>query len=225
MKIARPLAATLLSCTALLSVAAGLPARAQISYEARLSGLPVGEATQRWSLEKDHYQLETEIAPIFGPRIRYVSSGTVGEAGIKPAEYAEFRGGSTPRQQARFDWTSKQVSYGNPESPQSAKLEAGAQELNTLPFQLSWLGTKNTATMQIMTGRKLRQDRFAMSDGGTLKLMGKSTPVRVWRTPDAEEGTEIWLAVEFGNLPVKIIRHDDKGELQLIAKTIEFQQE
>jgi len=219
-------AATLLAATLPAAEAAGLPVRARIVYQASLSGLPVGEAVQQWVLDKQHYRLETEVTPIFGPKIRYLSNGEVTDGGLKPADYAEFRGkGDSPRQQARFDWGSHQVSYGAPESPQSGKLEAGAQDYNTLPFQLAWLGKKPNASLQIVTGRKLRQDKLVQAEAGSISLMGKNTPTRIWRTQDVEEGSEIWLAPEYGGLPVKIVRHDDKGEQLLVAKSIEYQQE
>lgn len=209
-----------------LGHAASLPGHARIVYEARLSGLAVGQASQNWSLSKTHFQLDTEITPIFGPKIRYQSSGEVGDSGIKPQRYAEYRGGdNTPRQQANFDWMAAIVSFGNSENTQTAKLEMGAQDLNTLPFQLSWLNTKPGTNLQIVTGRKVRQDRFTAGDTVSFKLMGKLTNVRVWQTADRDDGMEVWLAPDFANLPVKIIRHDDRGEIQLVARTIEFQQE
>ena len=226
MSLTRLLPFTLIALALQAVQAAGLPVKARIVYQASLAGLPIGEATQQWTIDKQHYRLETEVSPIFGAKIRYLSNGELGESGIKPADYAEFRGkGDTPRQQARFDWTAKQVSYGAPDNPQSGKLEAGAQDYNTLPYQLAWLGKKPATTVQIVTGRKIKQDRMAQAEAGSMMLMGKNTPTRIWRTQDAEEGTEIWLAPEFGGLPVKIVRHDDKGEQLLVAKTIEYQQE
>lgn len=216
---------TLLALAMTLSAqAAPLPAQATIVYQARLGGLPVGEAIQRWTIRAGQYQLSTELKPILGPRIRYQSSGSLTEQGLRPQEYAEYRGSnSQPKTRARFDWNKLEVSYGRSEAQQTGKLAPGAQDLNALPFQLSWLAGKPVPSMQIMTGRKLRQDKFAEGPQSKLTLMGKSQPARVWIAPEGEESTEIWLAPALGNLPVKIIRHDDKGELQLVAKNIEYQ--
>ncbi|MDN3577987.1 DUF3108 domain-containing protein [Chitinimonas viridis] len=224
--IARSLLLTLSLLAATAPQAADLPRQARITYEARLSGLPVGEAVQRWQREGSKYTLDTEITPILGSRIRYHSEGELTPAGLRPSSYGEFRGSSsTPRQQAQFDWRTRQVSYGPADALQSAPLDSGAQDLNTLPFQLAWLGTKTTANLQIITGRKLRDDAFTASTGSPFALMGKQTATRIWRAPDGDKRTEFWLATDYANLPVKIVRHDDKGELQLIAKHIEYQLE
>ncbi|PHV11291.1 DUF3108 domain-containing protein [Chitinimonas sp. BJB300] len=206
------------------SMANPLPSQAVIVYKANLGGFPVGEATQRWTLNNGRYELNTELRPILGPDIRYQSTGDVTEKGLKPSDYAEFRSrNKQPRTQAKFDWDKQEVTYGKTESLQTGKLSIGAQDLNALPFQLSWLGSKPAPVMQVMTGRKLREDHFKEAAPNKLTLMGKSHTTRVWISPDGTEATEIWLAPTLGNLPVKIIRHDDKGELQLVAKTIEYQ--
>lgn len=225
MATTRTLLATIALALAGLSAQAGpLPRQATIVYQARLGGLPVGEATQRWTLSQGRYQLSTELKPILGPRIQYLSHGKVGEQGLQPSDYAEFRGNnSEPKTQARFDWAALEVSYGRSEAQQSGKLQPGAQDLNALPFQLSWLAGKPAPSMQIMTGRKLRNDRFSEAAPASLNLMGQNQPARVWIAPEGEESTEIWLAPKLANLPVKIIRHDDKGELQLVAKNIAYQ--
>ncbi|MGQ5522858.1 DUF3108 domain-containing protein [Chitinimonas sp. PSY-7] len=205
-------------------IAGPLPSQAKIIYKAILGGFPVGEATQNWTLNNGQYELNTEIKPILGPDIRYQSTGSVTAQGLKPSDYAEYRSrNKQPRTQAKFNWAKQEVTYGKTESLQTGKLNAGAQDLNALPFQLSWLGNNPVPAMQIMTGRKLRQDHFTEAAPNKLTLMGKSHTARVWIAPQGEESTEIWLAPSLGNLPVKIIRHDEKGELQLVAKTIEYQ--
>ncbi|WP_051319338.1 DUF3108 domain-containing protein [Chitinimonas koreensis] len=212
-----------LAAASLAPLAEPLPARATITYEARLGGMPVGEAVQRWTLAQGQYKLDTEIKPILGPRIRYQSSGAVGNGGLKPADYAEYRGGDTPRNQVRFDWTARQVSYGAPDALKNAKLDDGAQDLNALPFQLAWLGDKSPARVQVVTGRKVRDDRFALAAPASVSLKGKTVAARVWRVPEGGDATEFWLAPELGNLPVKIVRRDDHGELQLVAKQLDYQ--
>ncbi|MBV8656192.1 MAG: DUF3108 domain-containing protein [Burkholderiales bacterium] len=209
---------------ALPAIANELPARAHIVYEARLGGFPVGQADQQWRIENGRYTLTTEVAPIIGPHIRYISHGEVSSDGLQPLDYAEFKGNdSTPKHIARFDWKHGEVQFGEPNTLTSGKLEAGAQDLNVLPFQLAWLGDKNTADVQIATGRKLREDHFGLTDPVRVNIMGKGQDTRIWRAPGNDERTEVWLAPGLANLPVRIIRSDDNRELQLIARTVEFE--
>ncbi|WP_269533603.1 DUF3108 domain-containing protein [Chitinimonas sp. BJYL2] len=203
-----------------------LPAQARIVYSAKLSGLTVGEAVQSWRVSEGRYRLTTELNPIIGPRIRYESQGLLTDAGLKPQDYAEYRNrDETPRHLARFEWARKLVVQGAPDRLQQHKLDTGAQELNALPFHLAFLGAARTAHVQVATGRKLRNDRFTQAGMQTVSLKGQQVDARVWRSESGDDRTEFWLAPGHANLPVRILRQDDKGELQLIAQTIEFQQE
>jgi len=217
------LLATLFAAT-LPTLAADLPAHAHIVYEARLGGIPVGQADQQWRIEQGRYTLTTEVVPLFGPHIRYVSHGEVKGSGLMPLDYAEFRGNDTaPKHIARFDWQHGEVQFGDPNSLTSGRLEDGAQDLNVLPFQLAWLGDKAAADFQIATGRKLREDHFGPADPVRMNIMGKGQDTHIWRAAGNDERTEVWLAPGLANLPVKIIRSDDNRELQLIARTVEFE--
>jgi hypothetical protein len=215
---------SLIAALALPVTAGALPARAHIAYDARIGTLDVGKAEQRWTLDDNgHYTLETELVPILGPHIRYVSHGDVGKQGLQPTDYAEFRGnGGTPRRLIRFDWPNQAVEYGSPDALTSGKLQLGAQELNVLPFQLAWLGNKQGADMQLATGHKLIDDHFGLGKPVRVSIMGQGRDTRIWEAPGSEEKTEVWLAPALANLPVRIIRNTELGELQLIARTIEF---
>ncbi|WP_374355286.1 DUF3108 domain-containing protein [Chitinimonas sp.] len=216
----------LISLAGLLVCAEPLPARVHISYQARLGSLPIGRAEQRWQLDGAHYTLNTELTPILGPRIRYISHGDIAAGGLVPLDYAEYRNNeTTPRRFVRFDWAKQQASFGNGDAQETAALEAGAQELNTLPFQLAWLGDKAQIKMQIATGRKLRHDSFTSQMGNSLTLRGKQWDARSWRSGEGEDRTEVWLAPGLANLPIKIIRSDEHGELQLVAQSIDIEPE
>jgi hypothetical protein len=199
-----------------------LPAQAHIVYQARLGGFPVGRAEQLWRIDQRHYTLTTELIPLLGPRIRYVTHGDIDPQGLKPLDYAEFRNDeTTPRRLVHFDWPRHEARFGPPEAQEGGSLDAGAQDLNGLPFQLAWQGDNGAGTLQIATGRKLRHDTFSAGAAGTIMLRGKPQATRSWRAADGEDRTEVWLAPALGNLPVKIIRSDEKGELQLVAQSID----
>ncbi len=216
-------------CLALAMLDAGaeaLPANVHIVYQARLAGLPIGHAEQRWQTTEGRYTLSTELVPIFGPRIRYLSHGTADAKGLVPTDYAEFRNSeAAPRRVVRFDWPHHEASFGVPDALETGTLQAGAQELNTLPFQLATLAGKHDVKLQLATGRKLKNQTFSTVDSPQLNLQGKTVDTVAWRAAEGDDRTEVWLAPSLGNLPVKIIRSDDKGELQLVAQSIDIEPE
>lgn len=221
----RPLIITLIALCALASHAGQpLPAHANIQYDVFLGGnIRVGNAEQTWRLADGRYTLETRIAPIIGPKIRYLSHGRIGKQGLVPEDYAEFRNNDDkPRATTSFDWAAREASIGPDEPLQTAKLETGAQDINAFAFQLAWLGAKDALSMQIATGRKLRIDRFAPGDNTQVKLAGRDITARVWRSQDNDSHTEVWLAPELGNLPLRVQRSDDRTEIVLVARQITF---
>jgi hypothetical protein len=194
-----------------------LPRQATLVYDARLGGLPVGEVSQRWSLQGNRYTLKTEIKPIFGPRIRYESLGEQTSSGLKPEHYQEIRDEQV-RVSASFDWRVSQLRLADGET---ASLPGGAQDLNALPYHLG-LQTERALSLSVLSGKHLRPASFQSETGTRFTLQGRTLDVRVWRAVDGRDRTEFWLAPALGNLPVRIVRQEDRGEVSFVAKQIEF---
>lgn len=218
-----------LACAAvglpLAAAAAALPVDARIGYEVLYSGLPfrVGRAQQHWHAEAGRYELQTELVPVIGPRIRYVSKGRITEQGLVPDTFAEYRGDeSTPRVRAEFDWAQHQLRYGPANDPHTAALEAGAQDVNALAFQLAWLGDKAPGTLQVTTGKKVARYSFTSGSPERANVNGQNTPAHPWRSAAGDGHTEVWVAPQYANLPVRVVRAQDDKQLELNARSIEF---
>ncbi|MBV1774418.1 DUF3108 domain-containing protein [Burkholderiaceae bacterium DAT-1] len=208
-------------------LASTLPARARIQYDVLYNGkLKIGTAEQSWSLDDKHYTLETRLKPsLFGPTIRYISHGRMDSQGLIPEDYAEFRNQEgSPRVSARFDSTAHTLQFGDrDDKPQTLSMPKGIQDINAFIFQLSWIGDHREAIdMPVNTGRKQKQHRFTLQTPGSTRLGEQKVLTRVWQSRDNGENTEVWLAPELGNLPIRLIRQDDSKELWLIATKIEI---
>lgn len=210
------LAAVLLSAG---TAAASLPQQARIVYDVLSGSTKLGSAEQIWKLDGKRYRLETELNPWLGPRLRYLSEGEVAAQGLRPLSYQEFRGGDKPRHSVQFDWTSNSARFDQREE----KVEAGAQDANAFIYQLTFLSDKKEASFPVATGRRLRDEKLKQVDNGSFTLGAKKLEVRIWRSVDPNRRTEVWLAPQLNNLPVKLIRSDDDNEFQFVARTVEFQ--
>ncbi|HET9645849.1 MAG TPA: DUF3108 domain-containing protein [Burkholderiaceae bacterium] len=206
--------------------AAELPASARIVYDVLYGGseLRIGQAQQSWRLEGGRYSVLTELEPSFGigPRVRYESKGRFTSAGLVPETFAEYRNkDSAPRVRADFDWSAQRVKYGTVADPRTAALEAGAQDVNALPYQLAWLGERSARPMQVVTGRG--QGRHVFDSGRTVPVTvnGQRMEAQPWRAIKGTDRTEVWLAPELGNLPVRIVRVDENRELQFVAREVQ----
>lgn len=230
MTILRPLLAAAFATACVLAApaarAAELPADAHIVYDVLYGdgGYRVGRAEQTWHLSGGRYELKTDIVPMLGPRIRYVSKGRVGEGGLQPESFAEYRSAETsPRAHAEFDWAAKELHFGpRDEAEHVEPLHAGAQDVNALAFQLTWLGERASGEMQVTTGKRTSQRHFKSLPVVQVTVNGQPTAAHPWRSGDANDRTEVWLAPRLGNLPVKVLRADDDKQLQLVARDLQF---
>jgi hypothetical protein len=226
MSLSRTLLALALAASPLAGSAAAageLPAEARIAYDVLYGDgqFRVGRAEQRWHAESGRYELQTDLVPVLGPRIRYLSTGRLTDRGLVPESFAEYRGSDkTPHSRADFDWAQMQVRYGKGGDLHSAPLERGAQDVNALAFQLAWLGDQARGTVQVTTGKKV--GRYSFSSGGRMMVTvnGQRTEVQPWRSTQGADRTEVWVAPQFSNLPVRVVQVDDDKQLQLVARQV-----
>jgi hypothetical protein len=218
--LALALALPLLDATAL-----DLPADAQITYDVLYGEgqFKIGRAEQHWHLEGGRYELQTELVPFLGPRIRYLSKGRVGEHGLVPESFGEYRSGDTaPRVRAEFDWDKLLVRYGRADEDRSATLERGAQDVNALAFQLGWLGEQAAGPMQVTTGKKVALYRFSGGARQHVSVNGQRVEALPWRSGSGQERTEVWVAPKWQSVPVRIVRVDDDKQLQFVAREVQI---
>jgi hypothetical protein len=205
--------------------AAELPSDARIVYDALYGDAEfrIGRAEQHWHAEGGRYELQTQLVPLLGPRIRYVSKGRVTDRGLVPESFAEYRNDEAqPRVRAEFDWDKLQVLFGRSDENRTAPLERGAQDVNALAFQLAWLGDKARGPVQVATGKKVARYSFGGGNRTQVTVNGQRTEAQEWRSTDGRDRTEVWVAPKFENLPVRVIRTDDDKQLQLVAREVQI---
>lgn len=206
--------------------AADLPANARLVFDVLYGSnqMRIGRAEQRWHVENGRYELQTELVPILGNRIRYVSTGRVGAQGLVPESFAEYRGRDTgPHTQAKFDWAARIVRFGRSGERKEARLETGAQDVNALGYQLGFLGAWKGGAMQVTTGKKVAIYRFTRAaNASRVTINGREVAAWPLRSDEGEDHTEIWVAPQLGNLPVRVVRTDDDKELRFVARELQY---
>lgn len=188
------------------------PHRVALRYQVYYGALMAGIATIDWSRDNGHYTLESRVRPIIGPTLRYRSTGSIGADGIRPDDYAAWRNDS-PREHAHFDWDSHQLEYGDGDSNR-VDLVPGAQDIFSLIFQLALKGA-GTPPVQITTGKKVY--RYPLEPTGEADFDTGFGKIRalVFRASGDTDQTEFWLAPDFSNQPIRIIRKDANMKLDM----------
>jgi len=188
------------------------PSRARLSYQVYYGALMAGLATIDWQRDGSHYRLVSQITPILGPRLRYQSEGRIGNDGLKPDNYNAWHNNES-REHARFDWDNRQLEYGDGTSQQTA-LIPGAQDIFSLIYQLALKGA-GQPPVQVTTGKKVYLYPLAPIGEADFDTGAGKIRALVFRAQGDGDQTEFWLAPDFANQPIRIIRSDSRMKLDM----------
>lgn len=202
---------------------AGWPERGNIRFRVHLgqNGFAVGEAQHEWSHDDKRYSMSvavrtTGVVGIFRSfQYEQRSEGSVGAGGLKPERFSVEQTRKTPAN-ARFDWDARQVTMARGDKQRVAELRPGDQDVLSLWHQIGIVGAASGSTeLNVITGRD--------ATPSTIEVMGpekQALPIGVLDTlrvrAEARNGSltiDIWLARNYGMLPVRIRIVDDKGEV------------
>lgn len=185
---------------------------------------PVGQTIQTWQVDSGRYQISsrsetTGLADLLRSQHRaYSSRGTLTEDGLRPEAFTmnRNRGRGRPLEEAsaRFLWERGTLVLGPPAKEREERLPPGSQDLMSFMYQLAiappapgrlQMSVTNGTRVEIYVLEVLREQKME-TPLGELRVL----PVRQVRTP-GEESIDVWLAVEYRHLPVRIRFHDRDG--------------
>lgn len=202
-----------------------LPRRGQIEYSVRYGsddGLPVGKVVQNWNMENGHYVLTSDaettgLVDLFSPQhMRYISQGQITSKGLRPDEFfiTRTRRGKLESARAKFDWENRQVLYGYARDHQVAPLVDGAQDLMSLAYHFALAPPRpGRISVPVTSGKDFRiQEIDVLPEEVIDTPMGqlRALPLKQIVRP-GKEHFDVWLAVQYNYLPVRIRHFDRKG--------------
>ncbi len=200
-----------------------LPSRAELRYFLFKGdkGLNVGRVAQTWERSGDAYVL-TSVAEATGlfslfvsGRHEQLSRGKITAAGLRPDFYSMQRGSAEKRDSARFGWEEGTLHLDSEGRKSSAKLAPGVLDLLSFTYQFAFsLPEAGDIRIDLTNGRKLDSYRYRIVAEEPLETpLGTLRTVHLAKLRDpGEEGTEIWLGMDYHYLPVKIRQIDKKGD-------------
>lgn len=200
-----------------------LPKKAQLTFVVyKGTDFAVGEARHRFEIANDQsYSIEigantTGIASIFKKfDLTQTSTGTMTKQGLRPAKFDETKLTASGKESrsAEFNWQEKTLKFS---AGNSVALPDNSQDIVSFMYQLSQLPWgDNPLALNISNGKKLEHYEISIGEEETIATpMGKlrAIPFHKIHGPN-EEGLDIWLAVEYRLLPVKISQTDRDGSI------------
>jgi hypothetical protein len=198
---------------------------------AQVDSRPEGRAHIVYQLlpNGEQYQLKSLIEPsglaaLVIPDLLQTSEGFMSSMGLQPMNYLyQFGDKQDKTYRARMDWESAklhlQTSKGNKEVP----LTEGTQDLLSFMYQFMFIPPPQNMQLKITNGKKLDSYQYFFAGEETIpSKMGELRTVHIYRdNDDNDERSELWLALDYQYVPVKIRKTEPQNKVyELLATSI-----
>ncbi|KON82265.2 DUF3108 domain-containing protein [Azoarcus sp. PA01] len=202
---------------------AAWPAQGSIRYRVMYGegGFEVGEALHDWTHDDKRYRMTVKVKTtgvmdlLRSLQYEQRSEGRIGPKGLVPEHFRVEQSGKKP-ETAEFDWNTGQVTMRRGSRTRFAPVERGDQDLLSLWHQI---GLTDAAALpdelKVVSGKsatpsvleRVGPERLVLPIGGldTQRLRARALSGKL--------SIDVWLAREYGTLPVRIRITDDKGDV------------
>jgi hypothetical protein len=201
----------------------------------KIDGPVEGESTITYQrTNESQYQLSwlTEahgLAALVVSDLLQTSEGTVTQTGLQPNHYLyQYGNNNEKRYTATFDWAQKKVSLNTPKGSKTQDIADGTQDLLSFMYQFMYVAPLQRMQINIATGKKLAMYDYSFEgEEDIVTGLGNIKAVHIVHTGnESDEKTELWLAVDYQYVPVKIRKTEKNGRLyELVMRKVNTQQQ
>ena len=201
---------------------AAAPASSEITYKLLRNGIQLGVITERFETKDGSYHATSEaratglFALAQREPIRFQSTGELTKDGLRPQRFEGRQAGKS--MSADFDWPGAKLTLIHDGLNHALALPPGAQDRLSIMYQLMFavrtVSSKSPYMDFTMTnGRKLEKYRYTAKPDITIDTPFKRlTTIHLVKQREADDtGTEIWVAPEYGNVPVRMLILEEDG--------------
>lgn len=200
-----------------------------VDADAASGASPAGKAKILYQVnpDTDQYQLKSLIeakglAALLIPDLLQTSDGLVTKYGLQPTHYLyQYGDKKNKTYSADFDWQTHTITLHGEKDSRRDELVSGTQDLLSFMYQFMFVAPLQNMIIRITNGKKVAgyEYRFEGEEMITSK-MGEVKTVHLLRmAEEGEKKTELWLALEYQYVPVKIRETDKAGKVyELLAR-------
>jgi len=196
----------------------------------KIDGSAEGKATITYNLvENNHYQLKwltqaSGFAALLLPDLLQTSEGTLTKTGLQPTSYLyQFGNKADKTRTANFDWQNKKLTMQTSKATQTEDLPEGAQDLLSFMYQFMYVAPLQAMQIHIATGKKLANYDYSFEGEENINTsFGELKTIHIRHSGnDEDEKTELWLAIDYQYVPVKIRKIEKNGKvIEMVATRI-----
>jgi hypothetical protein len=221
----RTFVALLLCCFASALFAAPPATRIDASYDVSTKGVKIAVITEKFVRTGNRYRIESVTKPVgllalFKPDTLFVvSEGEITAQGLRPQSFVYKRSQDIIKNtEASFDWAQSSLMLSDRYGQRAEPLPVGTQDRLSVMYQFrfeSLLRERKDMTINMTNGSKIDTRLYSVHPVQMLEVpLGKLETLYLSTSP--QEGSarknEIWLSVENGNFPCKVVVTEDSGD-------------
>ncbi|HXZ91980.1 MAG TPA: DUF3108 domain-containing protein [Burkholderiales bacterium] len=200
-----------------VSAHAAPPPQAEITYSVSRNGTVLAEVVEKLKQDGKTYSIEENTKGVGILSVYHSersSRGTIAPDGLRPLEYTDHRPMRDPAS-ANFDWSNKTITMNFKGPPRVLAMPPNAQDRLSVAFTFSFAPPgSRPVTVHSADGKSI--STYTYRAAGHERL---ATPAGVFETLKLEKvrdgpedkSTELWLATDHGNLPVRLLIVDKDG--------------
>ncbi len=196
----------------------------------KIDGSAEGKATITYNLgDNNHYQLNwltqaSGFAALLLPDLLQTSEGALTKTGLQPTSYLYQFGNKVDKTRtASFDWQNKKLTMQTSKATQTEDLPEGAQDLLSFMYQFMYVAPLQAMQIHIATGKKLANYDYSFEGEENINTsFGELKTIHIRHSGnDDDEKTELWLAIDYQYVPVKIRKIEKNGKVvEMVATRI-----
>jgi Protein of unknown function (DUF3108) len=187
----------------------------------KIGGSPEGKATMTYNLQGGDYQITSlakanGLAALVLSELLQTSEGALTKTGLQPSKFTYNYGDKASKSRlATFDWQTKTVKMETAAGVQTEQLPDEAQDLLSFMYQFMYVPPLHKMQIHIVNGKSLRTYDYSFEGESSIPLpMGEVNTIHIQHSNNEnEEKIELWLAVDYQYLPVKILKIDKNGKI------------
>ncbi len=188
----------------------------------KIGGSPEAKATMTYNLiDGQHYQINSVakaggLAALVLSDLLQTSEGVLTKTGLQPNKYTYNYGDKASKSRlATFDWQAKTVNMETTAGMQTEQLPDETQDLLSFMYQFMYVPPLHKMQIHIVNGKSLRTYDYSFEGESSIPLpMGEVNTIHIQHSNNEnEEKIELWLAVDYQYLPVKILKIDKNGKI------------
>ena len=146
------------------------------------------------------------------------------EQGLRPANcHYQFGNKANKSYQAAFDWAKGELLLQSSKGDKTVALTESVQDYLSFMYQFMFKPPLNAMQISLTNGKQLSSYDYTFEGEETLKLdFGEVKTYHIKHAKsDSDEKTELWLAIDYQFIPVKISKTEKDGQvINQIAKVI-----